>query len=305
MIYKNIYHQMRDNNLKIIGLMALFPMCFLVFVACFFALYAAINQEVALSQIMESFYSIVPLLIGVCMILTLISVAYGDKMMLYFADAILCPKDKHYASVFKAVENMALAAGLPTPKVYLIHDDSLNAFATGFCPKTSAVVLTTGLVEKLTSLELQAVVAHEIAHIKNRDVRLNMYIITGIGMIGLLGDVLVRWQLMGRRKTGFTHFLALLGLVMILFRFFVAPFIHMAISRQQEFQADAVGAYLTRHPLALASALKKIAYNPRINILEESKQMAVACICSPLVDADLLDTHPPVSERIKRLQEMA
>ena len=186
---------------------------------------------------------------------------------------------------------------------------SQNGFGACFhTTQTSSVALTSGIIEKLEPLELQAVIAHEMAHIKNRDVCLNMYIVTGIGVIGLIGEIILRTVGRSRRSSKKGNLEAVLFLVAILFlvfRYLISPFIHMAISRKQEFQADATGAYFTRNPAALASALKKISKDPRVEALDVSTQMAAVCIYNPLSKLNsLLDTHPPVAERIQRLNEM-
>ena len=307
---KNVYQHIAANNWKIFGLVCLFPIALIIFIYLGF-LVAGLGAESAeeYQNWMRSFWNLTPWIVLLCTALTILSVICGDKMMLSFAGARLCRDNAEHLQLYRAVENVALAAGLPTPKIYLIQDDSLNAFATGFAPKTASIALTTGIVKKLKPLELDAVIAHEMAHIKNRDIRLNMYVITGIGIVGMLGEILIR--VFGRshsrnsKNNGLQGLFIILGLSLLLFRYLIAPFIHMAISRKQEFQADATGAFFTRNPEALASALEKIAVDPRVEALDNSKQMAAVCIYNPLKKmAGLLDTHPPVEERIKRLRSM-
>ena len=311
MLKKNVYEQIRDNNRKIWWLVFLFPISLIGFVGIFFGLAKWLFVPDEPSSLLSDFLSVVPWLTLLCLVLTLASVACGDKMMLSFAHATPCKKNnKDYAKIYRAVENVSLAAGLPMPKVYLIEDESLNAFATGFAPKTASIALTTGLIAQLEPLELQAVIAHEMAHIKNRDIRLNMYIITGIGVIGLVGEIILRTYGRSRgrsgKKSGIEVALLLTAFLFLLFRYFIAPFIHMAVSRNQEFQADATGSYFTRNPLALASALQKISKDPRVEVLDSSEQMSAACIYNPLKKVgSLLDTHPPVEDRINRLQAMS
>lgn len=309
---KNVYQHIAENNLKIFGLVCLFPIALMLFVflAFFFVSITAESPEDA-QYVMDIFWQLTPWILLVCIILTIVSCLMGDKMMLSFAGAQLCRNDKQHLQVYRAVENVALAAGVPTPKIYLIDDDSLNAFATGFSPKNASIALTTGIIKKLKPLELDAVIAHEMAHIKNRDIRLNMYVITGIGVIGMLGEILVRIfsRSSSRDRNGkgnaLQGILIVVGIALLLFRYLVAPFIHMAISRKQEFQADATGAFFTRNPEALATALQKISVDPRVESLDNSQQMAVACICNPLKKvAKLLDSHPSVEERIDRLHSM-
>lgn len=307
----DIYGHIAGNNRKIVGLVLLFPVALAVFIYAFFLLLDVIGEtpfDQAIRNTNEIFVGLVPIVLGLCLILTLISFGFGDKMMLGFSGAKICPDDKEHLQVYRTVENLALKAGIPTPKVYLISDDSLNAFATGYSPKSASIALTTGIVKKLEPIELEAVISHEMGHIMNRDIRLNMFIITGIGVIGMLGEVLVRSSGRSRsssKKGNGAALFIMIGLALLLFRYLIAPFIHMALSRSQEYQADATGAYLTRHPRALASALQKISVDPRVEALDSSTQMACACICNPLKKiGGLLDTHPPIQERIKRLNGM-
>ena len=307
----DIYGHIAQNNRKIVGLILLFPVALAVFIYAFFFLLALIGKtpfDQAIQDSNEIFIGVVPIILGLCAILTLASFAFGDKMMLGFSGAKICPDDKKHLQVYRMVENLALKAGIPTPKVYLIPDESLNAFATGYSPKTASIALTTGIIQKLEPIELEAVISHEMGHIMNRDIRLNMFVITGIGVIGMLGEILVRSSGRSRSssKKGYGAALFIMvGLALLLFRYLIAPFIHMALSRSQEFQADATGAYLTRHPRSLASALQKISVDPRVEALDSSTQMACACICNPLKKVGgLLDTHPPIQERIKRLNGM-
>ncbi len=308
---KDVYTHIAENNWKIFGLVLLFPAALTLFVYLAFLFIGIFSKTPEEQQdLMNFFWELTPWMIGLCFLWTILSVFSGDKMMLAFAGAKPCDaKDKENLKIYRAVENVALAAGLPTPKVYLINDDSLNAFATGYSPKSASIALTRGIVKKLEPLELDAVIAHEMAHIKNRDIRLNMYIITGIGVVGMLGEIMIRMCGGSSRsrndKNNIQTVFVIVGLFLLLFRFLIAPFIHMAVSRRQEYQADATGAFFTRNPQALASALEKIAVDPRVEVLDGSQQMAAVCIYNPLKKVKgLLSTHPPVEERIKRLRSM-
>jgi heat shock protein HtpX len=245
-----------------------------------------------------------------------ISYFLGDSMMLGFADAQeMDDKNPQFKYVYKAVENVALAAGLPTPKVYIIDDDSLNAFATGRDPNSASVALTTGIIKKLDRLELEGVIAHEMAHIGNRDIRLDMLIITGLGVFGFMAELLShswRFQSSSDNKnsnSGALHLLIFaVWAVLMLFNFLIAPLINFAISRAREYAADATGALITRNPKALASALEKISQDARVEVLDDSKSMSLVCIASPLEDTSRafsgFDTHPPINERVARLRNM-
>jgi len=304
---KNLYDHIGSNNARIIGLVLSFPIILAtVLYLCllwFYSLDKTSPAMVAYNDLLVYF----PFIALFCFVVCVLSFLFGDKAMLSFSGASPCPDTPEYRKVRRAVENMALAAGIPCPKVYLIDDSSLNAFATGYSPRKASVAFTTGIIEKLSALELDAVIAHEIAHITNRDIRLNMFVITGIGALGTLGEILVR-SFSGKRRSKKDNgsILALVGFALVFFAYLIAPIIRLALSRQQEYQADARGAYLTRNPVALASALKKISQDSRVEILDTSKQMATACICSPLAQfATLFSTHPPIEKRIERLNQMA
>lgn len=304
-----VYDHISRNNWKILFLVLMFPavLCGLLY-GGFLLITMDSPRQIEIAN--ELFLEVVPIAIGVVVIWTAFSYWWGDKMMLGFAHAQKMPDTIQYRPVRHAVENCALAAGLPCPRIYLVDDDSLNAFATGHSPQTASIALTTGIIDKLEPLELQGVIAHEMAHIGNRDVRLNMIIIIGLGIVGLLGEILLRSVAhSGRRRSnkggGAVGVVLLIGIVFLIFSWFLAPFIRLAISRTQEYNADATGAFITRNPKALASALRKISADPRVEILDSSPTMAAVCICNPLKKAhSLLATHPSVESRIYRLERM-
>lgn len=333
---KDVYLQMTSNNRKLVGLILLFPVALFLFLYMWLWIIlgassdSAAHYTVADNQLVkvasdsggafagppmaDILTLLIPIVLIICVGTTLLSVFRGKSMLLHLVGAEVCPDDQEHIQIYHAVENVALAAGLPTPQVYLINDKALNAFATGYSPKDAAITLTTGLVESLTPLELEAVIAHEMGHILNRDIRLNLFIITGIGLIGVIGEVILRSRFRNSRhrsrssgKDGRAVLIMLaIGLALYLFRYLIAPFVRMAVSRTQEFQADATSAYLTRHPQALIEALSKIAGNPTATSLSKSSNLSSMCIFSPLMHVShLLDTHPPIEDRIKRLEEMS
>ena len=234
-----------------------------------------------------------------------ISYFFGGKMMMAFAEAKPMDK-KENPDVYNLVENTAIMAGLPMPKVYIIDDDSLNAFATGMKPKNAAIALTSGIIKHLEKTELQGVIAHEMAHIGNRDIRLNMLIITGLGIFESLGRSLLRsGSHSSNSKKNSGGLILFIAIALLIFNFLIAPLIHMAISRKREFAADATGAKILHNPKALADALEKISVDSRVEVLDKQKNMAVACIASPFAKvSQLTSTHPPINERIRRLRNM-
>ncbi len=255
--------------------------------------------------------SYLPVVFGVAITWMLISYFLGDTMMLSFARALPLEKPEN-PQVYRLVENVAIAAGLPMPKIYIVDDESLNAFATGRDPKHASIALTTGIINKLEPLELEGVIAHEMAHIGNRDIRLNMMIITGLSVFAFLAEMIgrsLRYPISNNKDSGKIKILLLaVMLALIVFNFFVAPIIQMAISRAREYAADATGALITRNPRALASALQKISSDARVEILDGKKTMSTACIADPrepkVAFQSMLATHPPIRTRIKRLMEM-
>jgi heat shock protein HtpX len=235
------------------------------------------------------------------------------------------PKTTEERQIINVVEEMAVAAGLPRPKVFLVQDPDPNAFATGHGPEDACIAVTSGLIEKLNREELQAVVGHEMAHVQNLDVRLMTTIAALAGFIVLLSDGLGRFARHGGfrarggggRKGGGAGALALVVLVLWLITLILAPLIvrlmAMGVSRNREFLADATAAQLTRNPMALASALEKIesSHEPTQSI---KKSAAHLCIADPLGRklnnrqgrmANLFGTHPPMAMRITRLRGMA
>jgi heat shock protein HtpX len=247
----------------------------------------------------------------------------GDASVLASATAVPVPEDDpKYRQLLNIVDEMSIAAGLPRPKVYVVPDADPNAFATGRDPAHASLAVTEGLVERLNRDELQAVVAHEMGHIRNYDIRLMTVVAALIGTVLLISEFGTRILRFGgggggkKKSKGGSGGLGILMLVWVL-ALILAPVISqllaMAVSRQREFFADATGAELTRNPLALASALQKItdADEPTKAI---KKGTAHLCIADPLgraaneregFVADLLATHPPIEKRITILKAMA
>lgn len=305
---KTVYDHIAYNNWKIVFLLFCFPvvLCALLYGGIYLAVMT--DPQGSVDVVHELFFSIAPIVIGVVAVWMMISYSCGDQMMLHFAGAKKIGDDLPSRKIKCMVENCAIAAGLPCPAVYLIKDESLNAFATGRGPHDAAIALTTGIVNKLEPLELQGVIAHEMAHIGNRDVRLNMIVITGIGIVSLLGEILLRSAPRGRSgsKNNTGGLFVLIGLACLVFGWLLGPLIRLAVSRAQEYKADATAAFITRHPKALAMALRKISQDPRVEVLDSSPMMAAVCIDDPLKKAafSLWATHPPIEKRIYRLENM-
>lgn len=307
---QTVYDHIRSNNIKTWILVALFPLFFITLIFLFVwivsPLESAINTTISVA---------IPTII-ICAIWMLISWAFGDSMMLGAAGAHEITSDnKEYREIFRTVENVALAAGLPMPRVYIINDNSLNAFATGRCPRDASVALTSGIIKKLDRQELSGVIAHEMAHIGNRDIRLDMLLITGVGVTVFIADILYRSVVYGNHSSSDNDnhgnsgaVLMMVWLAFAVFNSFVTPLLRMAVSRNREYAADSTGAFITRNPNALASALKKISTDSRVESMDNIKSMAAVCIANPSRPnqfvSELMATHPPVEKRIQRLESM-
>ncbi len=240
---------------------------------------------------------------------------FSDKIVLAMAGAKLIQK-KDAPELYNVVENLAITAGLPMPKVYLIPERQPNAFATGRNPKRAVVAVTEGLLEKLDRSELEGVLAHELSHIGNRDMLLSTVIVVLVGFISILSDMFMRslwWGGFRRRddrESGQAGaILMLIGIALAILAPLAAMLMQLAISRKREFLADASGALLTRYPEGLAKALEKIASDPT-PMRVANNTTAHLWLDNPFKGkkfrglAKLFMTHPPIEERIAALRGM-
>jgi len=230
---------------------------------------------------------------------------WSDKITLAISGAKEVSK-KDAPELYRVVENLSITAGLPVPKVYIINDPSPNAFATGRDPKHAAVAITTGLLQKLDKSELEGVMAHEMSHIGNYDIRLSTIIVVLVGIIALLSDWFLRMSFFGGDRDRNTHpALVVAGLVLAILAPIFAVLIQLAVSRKREYLADATGVKLTRFPDGLARALEKIAADPT-PLKVANKATAHLFISNPLKKkaSGLFSSHPPIQDRVKRLREM-
>jgi heat shock protein HtpX len=312
------YDHIRSNNWKTAALVARFPAAFIALVFLFVWAAVAMTAEPG-TPVMDAALSVtgmvaVPTAIA-CLVWLGISWAFGDSMMLSSAGAReIHDGGAEHGRIFRSVENVALAAGLPAPRVYIIDDDSLNAFATGRTPADASIALTSGIIKKLDRLELEGVIAHEMAHIGNRDIRLDMMLITGVGVTVFAADIIRRMIYAGRggddkNKGQAMAVLFAVWLAFMAFNWAVVPLLRMAVSRRREFAADATGAVITRNPRALAAALRKISADARVESLDNRKSMAAVCIADPRAKSafgefvvGLFATHPPAADRVTRLE---
>lgn len=237
---------------------------------------------------------------------------YSDKIALSMARAVPAAGPQ-YAELNRIVENLAITAGLPAPKVWIIPDRAPNAFATGRNARHASVAVTVGLLEMLDRSELEGVIAHELAHIGNRDILLQSMVAVLVGFVSILADMFTRSLWFGGHRDDEQQggsVLAIVGIVFIILSPIIATLIQLAISRKREFLADASGALLTRYPDGLASALRKISSYGR-PMATASNATAHMYISNPFGAkatrgiSHLFMTHPPVEERIKALSDMA
>jgi heat shock protein HtpX len=230
----------------------------------------------------------------------LYAITAGSKLVLAVSGAKPADRTK-YAQLYNVVEEMAIAAGLPTPAVYVIDDASPNAFATGTSPKKAAITVTTGLLAIMNRQELEGVISHEMSHIKNYDVRLILIVTTLIGRSAL-------FMPRGKDSEQATVFVIAAGAVLSIVAFIVGPLIQFALSRRREELADVSGANLTRNPAGLIHALQKLQQNDK-PFKGFNHATAAMCIDDPLQHHNawyhrLFDTHPPLEERIAILEKI-
>lgn len=207
--------------------------------------------------------------------------------------------------LYRIVENLSITTGTPMPEVYLVNDPAPNAFATGRDPEHAMVAATTGLLDLMTDAELEGVMAHELGHVRNYDIRVSMIVYGLVVAVGMVADVLVRVAFFGRNNNG-NPVVLIFGLVAMLVAPLVASLVQLAVSRQREYLADATGALTTRHPDALASALHKLGEYGR-PLQKQNSSMAHLWIADPLkpgLTQRLFATHPPIPDRIRRLLDM-
>ncbi|KKS80722.1 MAG: HtpX-2 peptidase, heat shock protein HtpX [Candidatus Woesebacteria bacterium GW2011_GWC1_43_10b] len=293
-----------------------------VFVVVFFVLFVALAVYF-ISQTIGIYLGYAPGglgLVGIAFIISglmsLVGYYFSDRIVLGISSARPAKRNEYF-DFYTAAENLAIASGLPKPKLYVIEDSAPNAFATGRDPKHAVICATTGLLDKLNRTELEGVIAHELSHIKNYDARLMSVVAVLVGMVALLGDWFIRMQWYGNRRSRDDDnkagaLLLVFGIIFAILSPIIANLIKLAISRRREFLADASAISITRQPSGLISALQKIAADHE-PLEAANKATAHLYIENPFKDkrhdavgtfANLFNTHPPVLERIKALERM-
>ncbi|HPF31357.1 MAG TPA: M48 family metalloprotease [Candidatus Saccharibacteria bacterium] len=260
----------------------------------------------AIGWVISSFYGntqITYYVIAGAILYALLQYYMADKLAVTMTGAHQIEK-RDNPRLYRIVENLSIANGLPMPKVYIIEDSAPNAFATGRDPRHSIVASTTGLLDLMNDNELEGVMAHEMGHIQNYDVRLSMVTFGLVSVIGLLSDIVFRMFLYGDNDSDNSPAGMVIGIIILILAPIIATIVQLAISRQREYLADATSAITTRNPEGLASALEKLKQNGR-PMKRQNTASAHLFINNPLKAGfinKLFSTHPPLDERIARLR---
>ena len=297
----SLYTQVDSNNRKT----WLYLFVFLIFI---------IGLGWLISYLMQS-QLILWLAVALSIGLSFFSYWFSDKIVLAISKAKMIEK-KDNPELYRLVENLCITAGLPVPKVYIIQEVQPNAFATGRDPKHGVIAVTTGLLEQLDRVELEGVIAHELAHIGNKDILLSTMVVVMVGVIVIITDFFFRMAFWGGggggdRGGGQARLIMIvIALALAILAPLLAQMMKMAISRKREFLADATGALLTRHPDGLARALEKISRNAT-PLKTANDATSHLFIISPFKGKEskswihrLFMTHPPIEERIVKLREI-
>ena len=307
MKYIGINRQIWNNNLKSVALLILFPVVIFGLVWLFIFLIRP-EPEYRLAYANETFVRTIPWIsIGV---LTWFVIAYfSHSKMIESATGSAPLSRKENKRIYNLVENLCISHGMTMPKINIIEDDSLNAFASGINISTFTVSLSRGIINKLDDQELEAVIAHELTHIRNRDVRLLIISIIFVGIFAFLTEALMRSIRFGGGRGKRDGRVIIIALLLAAIGYLLSSIFRFAISRQREYMADAGSAQMTRNPLALASALEKISADPLIEAVQR-RDVAQLFIENPQDKKSkatsagaIFMTHPPIEKRIELLRQ--
>src|SRR3989338_7319744 len=295
-----MYSQIDSNKRKTVLLVAIF-LVFIIALGWFIGVYLNYGYGILVFAVVFS------------VLTSLVSYYKGDSFALSSTKARLTKKEDN-PYVYRMVENLCITAGTPTPKVYIIDSPALNAFATGRDPQHASIALTTGIISALKNEELEGVIAHELSHIKNYDIRLMTIVVVLVGMIALISNFFFRARLFGGKRDSNNRggggqlggIIMIIGLVLLILSPIIAELIKLAISRKRDYLADASGALLTRYPEGLARALEKISASarPMQKISSATSHLFISDPTGGKKSAGsflikIFSTHPPVEERIK------
>ena len=306
MQYLGIRQQIARNNTKSILFLLAFPL--LILVGAYVVLYILLDQDIERTN--AQFLSIIPMvLIGVA-IWFFISYFFHTQMIQSATHSRPLERRENMR-VYNLTENLCMSVGMPMPKLYIIESDALNAFASGINEKTFAVTLTRGIINRLNDEELEGVIAHELTHIRNRDVRLLIVTIVFVGIFATIADFALRILLNGsmsssRNRKNDKGGGALVLLIILLVAgaiYFLSILFKLALSRSREYMADAGAVELTRNSLALASALKKISGHSTIREVQNDEVKELFIDYKAQGFFSLFATHPPIEKRIQVLEQ--
>ncbi len=312
MKYVGLQTQIWNNNLRSLVLLVLFPVVILVLVWLF--LYFTRPEYSTMDDVNISFIMTLPWVIAIVLIWFMIA-WFSNTAIIRRATGAKTLDRRENKRVYNLVENLCIATGMKMPKVNIIEDDSLNAFASGINNSTYTVTLSQGIINKLDDDELEAVIAHELSHIQNRDVRLLIVSIVFVGIFAMLTEMLLRsfFYSGGARSRGNSKnqgAAILIALALAVAGYIITSLFRFAISRKREYMADAGAAQMTKNPKALASALQKISRDPRIEAVTR-RDVAQLFIENPQEQKSdlfsffngLFATHPPIRKRIQVLEQ--
>jgi len=303
-----------DNNLKSIFLLTVFPLLIgvLVYLACLILAIAGESKDILYDSISFTFAS---MLFVIPAILIWFSIAFAfNKQIINAMTKSKGLERTDNPKIYNIVENLCISRGLPVPSIQVIEDESLNAFASGLSPRDSAITFSRGILNKLSDQEIEAVAAHELTHIINRDVRLMVVSIIFVGIIQTIAELIVRVNIKsnGKDSGNLAMVILLIKLIAFVLGFFVSVIVQLAISRKREFLADAGSVELTKTSEYLISALTKIDQDPRIEAVE-NRSVAQMFFDNPLANKNgkvnfidkMFMTHPTIEERVSALKMVA
>ena len=272
-----------------------------ILIAIIFLVLAALGYIIA--RLNQSYFFII-MIVSIIISISYVLIGYYNSDKIALASVNAKPAPKEYRQYYNSVEGLTLASGLPMPKLYIMENQQINAFATGRDPKNSVICVTTGALERLNKQELEGVLAHELSHISNYDIRFMTLTAILVGMIAIISEIFLRslWFKGDRKGKGGT-LLLIIGIALAIIAPIVVKLVQLAISRKREYAADASAVKFTRYPPGLINALKKI---------DDDKPMKASKITSSLFISDplkknldnLMSTHPPIKMRIQALKAM-
>ena len=306
MAYLGIQTQISRNNRNSILLLLTFPLLVLAMVFAFLFITVGDKQQVGTAFVQTT--PVVLIAVGVWFMIAY----FANTKMIQYATGSHPLERRENMRVYNLVENLCISQGMPMPQVFVIEDDSLNAFASGINEKNYAVTLSRGIINKLDDAELEGVIAHELTHILNKDVRLLIISIVFVGIFAFLAQIAMRrvfYSGFGGKNRNNNLIIIVATIAITAIAYFISMVIRFSISRSREYMADAGAAEMTRNPLALASALRKISQDSTIEAISNDS-VAQLFIDHPILKKEssfsldsLFATHPPIEKRIKALED--